>query len=307
MLFLLDERILQIMSKHVIIVLSLLLCCASLMAQTSADSLTLVSARWEERTVEKGVLTMHCEFPMLYGGLQDVYMLEIARKKHSFEVLDHNGRGFTSFKANNRGAVAAINGTYFDMGESERSVCFVARKGKVVEYTHDPLGQLSNGAVVMDGSDVDIIPWDVKMEHLLYPDSVGVSDAAVKNVMVAGPLLLQDGFMESFRDESHIMGKHPRSAIAVKGKHVFLVVVDGRDEERAIGVTIPELAHMLKVLGMEKALNLDGGGSSTLWARPKVQFYTDGTPVCPCTGILNVPSDGGHERAVSNSIVVVGR
>lgn len=285
----------------IFILLSLVCLCS--WGQTREDSLAIVGARWEVRSVERGVKAFHCEFPMLYGGLQDVYFIEVARKKHAFEVLDHKGRGFTSFKASNRGAVAAVNGTYFDMGQSERSVCFVARKGKVVDYTRSPLGQLSNGAVVMEGNKVDIVPWDVDMERMLYPDSLGVSDVKGRDVMVAGPLLIQKGKEETFRDESHIMGKHPRSAIAVKGKSVYFVVVDGRDEERAIGVTIPELAHMLRVMGMESALNLDGGGSSTLWARPKVQYYTDGTPVCPCTGIMNTPSDGGHERAVSNSII----
>lgn len=275
------------------------------LAQTTADSLALTNARWEQRSVKKGIHAMHCEFPMLYGGAQDVYMIEVARKSHHFEVLDHKGRVLTSTKANSRGALAAINGTYFDMGETERSVCFAAKDGKVVEYTREPIGQLSNGAVVMDGSHVDIIPWDVRMERMLYPDSIGVDDAVGKDVMVAGPLLLQEGKEKTFSDESHIMGKHPRSVIAVKGKKIYLIVVDGRDPERASGVTIPELAHMMRVLQMDSALNLDGGGSSTLWTRPKVQFYTDGTPVCPCNGIQNVPSDEGHERRVSNSIVVL--
>jgi len=290
--------------RTLFIFLLLLVCCGS-WGQTREDSLALVSARWEERTVEKGIRTFHCEFPMLYGGLQDVYFIEIAKKKHAFEVLDHEGRRYTSAKANSFGALAAVNGTYFDMGETERSVCFVAHKGRVVEYTHEPLQQLTNGAVVMDGRRVEIIPWDVLQERTLFPDSTGVASMEGKDVMVCGPLLLQNGREESFYDQSHVLGKHPRSAIATKGKSVYFVVVDGRDEERAIGVSIPEFAHLLRVLGMEDALNLDGGGSSTLWTRPKVQFYTDGTPVCPCTGILNVPSDGGHERAVSNSIITL--
>ena len=293
------------MRIRIVYIILLLAVSISSWAQTGADSLALVDARWETRTVKKGVQTMHCEFPMLYGGAQDVYMIEVARKKHTFEVLDHQGRGLTSAKANNYGARAAINGTYFDMGETERSVCFVAHKGKVIEYTHEPMGQLSNGAVVMEGKTVDITPWDIMMERILYPDGTAIEAIRDKDVMVAGPLLLLDGKEESFHKESHVMAKHPRSAIAVKGKKVYLIVVDGRDPERASGVTIPELAHMMRVLGMDSALNLDGGGSSTLWTRPKVQFYTDGTPVCPCTGIQNVPSDHGHERRVSNSIVVL--
>jgi len=272
--------------------------------QTPEDSVAIVESRWESRTVEHGVIAAQSRFEKLYGEPQDVFVIEITQKKHAFEVLDHHGRAFTSFNASARGASAAINGTFFDMGKSERSVCFVAHKGKVVEYTHKSMGQLSNGAVIMDGEKVEIVPWNVKDERNLYPDSIATVALADKDVMVCGPLMIQNGKELKFYSESHVLGRHPRSAIAVRDGSVFFVVVDGRSK-RSKGVTIPEFAHLLRVMGMEEALNLDGGGSSVLWARPKVQYYTDGTPVCPCTGIMNEPSDGGgKERAVSNSIIV---
>jgi exopolysaccharide biosynthesis protein len=56
-------------------------------------------------------------------------------------------------------------------------------------------------------------------------------------------------------------------------------------------MTLPELvAYMIK-LGCEQAMNLDGGGSSTLWAYGNV---------------MNSPSEG-EERASVNSLVVVRR
>ena len=61
---------------------------------------------------------------------------------------------------------------------------------------------------------------------------------------------------------------------------------------KAEGVNIPELIHMIRVLGGKDALNLDGGGSSTLWSGE----YSD-------TGIINTPL-GGVERRVANSICV---
>ena len=48
-----------------------------------------------------------------------------------------------------------------------------------------------------------------------------------------------------------------------------------RFPEQAGGVNIPELAHLIRVLGGEDALNLDGGGSTTLWlsgASDKIRF-----------------------------------
>lgn len=295
------RNMMELLRKIVILYLISLAVGAS--AQTVGDSLTISSALWDKQKVTKGVTALHAQFPMLYGGAQDVYMVEIKGRK-KFEVLDHNGRALTSRKAQDSKALAAVNGTYFDMGETGRSVCFVAKNGRVIEYTHKSLGQLTNGAVVMKGRKVEIMPWDVSIERQLFPDSTGIAAFAKEDVMVAGPLLLQNGREESFYNESHVMGKHPRSVIAVKGGKVYFIVVDGRDAERAIGVTIPELAHMMRVLKMDSALNLDGGGSSTLWVRPQIQYYNDGTPVCPCNGILNEPS-GGDERAVSNSILAL--
>lgn len=269
-------------------------------AQTSADSLALVGAQWDILKVGSGLRAMHCQFPMLYRGAQDVYMLEIKRSGHTFEMLDHQVTGTTSHKADSVLALAAINGTYFDMGKSERSVCFVAHQGKVVEYSGESMGQLTNGAVVMRGNRLKIVPWNVNTEQQLYPGGQAISSLRNQDVMVSGPLLLLDGQRPTFRDESHIMGKHPRSAIACRDNKVYLIVVDGRAPHRALGVTIPELAHMLQVLQMQEAINLDGGGSSTLWARPR--FPSERT-----CGILNHPCDRSGERSVSNSIVVLGK
>ena len=74
--------------------------------------------------------------------------------------------------------------------------------------------------------------------------------------------------------------------------------MDGRSPGNAIGVNIPELAHLIRVLGGRDAINLDGGGSTTLWMEEG-----EGN------GILNCPSDNRRfdhegERSVSNAIFV---
>lgn len=69
----------------------------------------------------------------------------------------------------------------------------------------------------------------------------------------------------------------------------MLIVVDGRTKNIAAGMTYLELANLAKDLNCTEALNLDGGGSSTLWADGK---------------ILNTPSDGAA-RPVANALVLV--
>lgn len=59
---------------------------------------------------------------------------------------------------------------------------------------------------------------------------------------------------------------HPRTAVAVgaEGETLWLIVVDGRQQNYSEGVTLQELAGIAMQLGADQALNLDGGGSSTL-------------------------------------------
>ncbi len=88
-----------------------------------------------------------------------------------------------------------------------------------------------------------------------------------------------------------IQGRQPRTAVgAVGANHYVFVVVDGRDEGYSRGVTMTELAELMRGLGAQIAYNIDGGGSST--------FYFNGS-------VLNRPSNGG-ERGTSDILYVAG-
>ena len=111
------------------------------------------------------------------------------------------------------------------------------------------------------------------------------------SVLVAGPMLIENGRTivgNSSRD------RHPRSCIGVKKDGtVVLLTVDGR-KEKAAGMSFGELAYVARLLGLEQAVNLDGGGSSTLWTKSR--------------NLVNVPSDKvlifRSERPVANGIVI---
>jgi hypothetical protein len=95
---------------------------------------------------------------------------------------------------------------------------------------------------------------------------------------------------------------HPRSAIGYSrnGRYLFLVVVDGRQPFHSDGITLAELAQALISMGAKYAMNLDGGGSSTL-----VVQDADGRP-----RLLNSPIDNhlpGRERAVANHLGIFVR
>lgn len=103
-----------------------------------------------------------------------------------------------------------------------------------------------------------------------------------------GPLLLQDGVPTGICNSG--CGVQPRTGVGVTATgRILLVVVDGRKPRWSIGASADTFARIMRDLGAVTALNLDGGGSSTM--------VVDGE-------VVNRPADG-HERAISNAILVL--
>lgn len=117
--------------------------------------------------------------------------------------------------------------------------------------------------------------------------------------LFSGPLLVLDSQIQNTSDTSWNHVRNPRTAVCTTttADLVKFVVVDGRSE-RALGMTIPEFATFLQsAAGCRHAINLDGGGSSTMYTKNR--------------GLVNTPmsktSDGGTtvvERSVSNAILI---
>jgi exopolysaccharide biosynthesis protein len=108
------------------------------------------------------------------------------------------------------------------------------------------------------------------------------------------PVLIDDGrVIEDFGPEKISAGfarRHPRTAIGIKPDGTWiLVVVDGRQPNLSIGMTLQEMARFMSSLGCHEALNLDGGGSTTMVLHGE---------------IANSPSDG-KERPVSDAILLI--
>ncbi|GIN69956.1 hypothetical protein J14TS2_04310 [Bacillus sp. J14TS2] len=86
--------------------------------------------------------------------------------------------------------------------------------------------------------------------------------------------------------------RHPRTMLAMKQESLYIVVVDGRQPGHSRGITLAEGAEYLQSIGMEAAINIDGGGSTTCYIRQP----GDVQPT-----VINRPSDG-FERAVGNGL-----
>ncbi len=100
------------------------------------------------------------------------------------------------------------------------------------------------------------------------------------------------GDLEVGERPSFAAARHPRSAVGFDTTSgvVWIVVVDGRQLPHSAGMTLPELASLFEALGVDEALNLDGGGSSALVVG---------------TAPANRPSDPTGERAVVNALALL--
>ncbi|MBS1796958.1 MAG: phosphodiester glycosidase family protein [Acidobacteria bacterium] len=86
--------------------------------------------------------------------------------------------------------------------------------------------------------------------------------------------------------------KHPRTALAkLKDGKILMITVDGRSESSG-GISLENLARLLLEFGATDAMNLDGGGSTTM--------FLDGR-------VVNHPSDKEGERRIGDAILVFTR
>lgn len=168
----------------------------------------------------------------------------------------------------------------------------IPKNGFVVSATgkfRDSLKSLKNGEIVK--LSVGVVPRD-GIEEIMRRKTGFLMD-----VVGGVPQLIKNGKIEITWEQeksskSFVETRHPRTAIAkLKDGRALLVTVDGRSEASG-GISLQELAEMLLEMGASEAMNLDGGGSTTMFLDGKV---------------VNKPSDKEGERPVSDAILVTLR
>lgn len=116
------------------------------------------------------------------------------------------------------------------------------------------------------------------------------------HIIGAGPYLVKNG--EVFVDVTDqkfasITGRNPRSAVGYNDKNELIIVtIDGR-EESSVGVTLTQLAYIMKGLGCTYAMNFDGGGSSVIYVNGKVTnspAQTGGISISNALTVFETPS-----------------
>lgn len=278
-------------------------------AQNYSDSLMLTNVRWISTDLGNGLTwkSFHFNQQELFASNQFVSILQtkLKNKKLKFALASAdnyvpNGDTLRKLKptssiASANYAMAAVNGGFFNIKKGG-SVDFIKINKKVLDSSaaylpNKLIPEHSLAAITIDDNDVKIVKGGTK---LYWEKSLPQS-----NVLVTGPLLIYNNAEEELRNNAFNNNRHPRTCACVTNDDdLLLITVDGRDA-MAQGMTLHELTYLSRMLGCKDAINLDGGGSTTMYVKGQ-----------PFEGVVNFPCDNKQfdhygERAVSNVLMIL--
>jgi exopolysaccharide biosynthesis protein len=193
----------------------------------------------------------------------------------------------TSGLARSQNAAAAINGSYFDM-KNGGSVTYMEIDGRMIDTTRNARRSHINGAVII-GHNGRLVVEPARSDEA-YARSEDEED-----VLVSGPLLISNGVPENLPATAFVTTRHPRTCLCITPEAILFITIDGR-RETAAGMDLHDVQAFLISLGCVDAVNMDGGGSTTMW----IHGVNGGR-------IVNHPSDRTGERPVANALVIIRR
>ena len=147
----------------------------------------------------------------------------------------------------------------------------VVNDGKLVQISDSPCEIPENGYVIVGPE--SIIKPHLKAKKFNLEINTNPDWEGVNHILSGGPYLVKDGevYVDMTAEKlSSVGGRNPRTAIGyTKDNHLILLTADGR-EGSSIGLTLNELAYLMKQLGCINAMNLDGGGSTVMYVDGQV-------------------------------------
>jgi exopolysaccharide biosynthesis protein len=274
----------------------------SAMAQNS-DSVKLVTAPRQELKLPKGATGYSIVRANILDSYQTISVICYSPKQFKTIIVQPEKLTRLSKTAQSVNGDFGVNAGYWDVRIDQPST-FLKLNGKQIAVTADFEKERVDGLVCVGKK-------KVVLDHCKAGEEAPYAKK-YKNILAAGPVLIDEG--KSVDHDAYTNGmvdnaggkpvgafytytqRHPRTAIGTDKKgNVYLVVVDGRSKGNAEGVTITELTKICAWLGMCDAINLDGGGSSSMWT------LEEGTVSYPCR---NKKFDHEGERRVSSCVIV---
>lgn len=245
---------------------------------------------WQSVQIEPGLTWKSFQSTLDEDSLS-INLLEVDLSLRNIDLIyDPEENHTTSAFATKNDALAAVNAGFFDM-KNGGSVSYILINGEIINEDTTGWGRakLLNGAILKDKHGQVYID-EVKTNY--WYDTTDYWE----DILVTGPLLLENGGTTMYSQVPFNLKRHPRTAVCIDGDNqtLWLATIDGRHPQSA-GMTIPELSMLMHSLGCQDAVNLDGGGSTTMWIEGE--------------GVVNYPSDNQKfdhegERPVSNVLII---
>ena len=252
-------------------------------ASKAAETATVTDTSYSDDNISVTLTEKTVSNTQVYIADVTVSSSEYLKTAFAQNTYGNNVTAKTSETAANNNAILAINGDYY----GANTTGYVIRNGVV--YRDTVREDSSNGdlAIYKDGSFKIIYEDQVSADQL-------VKDGVV-NLLAFGPSLVENGeiVVDTNSEVGQSMSSNPRTAIGIIDEnHYIIIVSDGRTSESE-GLSLYQMAEIMKSYGVKTAYNLDGGGSSTLYFNGQV---------------INKPTTNGNtisERSVSD-IVYIG-
>ncbi|MBZ2073559.1 phosphodiester glycosidase family protein [Streptococcus sanguinis] len=252
-------------------------------ASKAVETATVTDTSYSDDNISVTLTEKTVSNTQVYIADVTVSSSEYLKTAFAQNTYGNNVTAKTSETAANNNAILAINGDYY----GANTTGYVIRNGVV--YRDTVREDSSNGdlAIYKDGSFKIIYEDQVSADQL-------VKDGVV-NLLAFGPSLVENGeiVVDTNSEVGQSMSSNPRTAIGIIDEnHYIIIVSDGRTSESE-GLSLYQMAEIMKSYGVKTAYNLDGGGSSTLYFTGQV---------------INKPTTNGNtisERSVSD-IVYIG-
>ena len=270
--------------------LSILLSCLAIIASAQETNYAevLANANWNWQTCD-GVNYGKASFSDLYGNAQTVSIAKYSSETMATSLCVKEGSfQSTPAIAAEAGATAAINGSYFNMTTCKSTTAIWVDRTEIATTTSDEFARC-NGVI---GFKSGTFALEQYSSSTTRTQLLGWSKK-YDSFIVTGPILRRNGVsMDANIGGEGFYGPHPRTMLGkCADGTVYMVVMEGR-LDGASGFSLENMVSLAEDLNMTDAINLDGGGSSTLWVAG--------------SGVINRPS-GGSLRNVPNVIIATSK
>lgn len=259
------------------------------------DQNKIATYNWTTHTIKPGLTYKTGEFSLFGITLRRIYVLDVTLNASNtlgigFSTTDAN----TVAMCNNYNAVAGVNAGYFPFSGSSDKDPYIRINATTVQNGHTNVSQLYTNSALFIHNNVATVRKFTESGNNLNLVAAAIPITQAQNIIVCGPMLISSGVIEPLdMSTGHNNSQTARTGLGVTadGKRIFMVVVDTGGG--VTGMTTLQLANILQALGAVNAMNLDGGGSSTMFVNNQGD-----------SGRVNYPTGGTWQRPVRSVIYV---